>query len=290
MPRHDPSGDASRPAPEAPRPRRRLLRGAAVLVLIAASLAWAGIDRGLDAGDRTRTYVEHGLPTTPTRWTRLRAVVLGPPHVAIQIGHLDADAQPDELAPLRASTGAQVGTLREVDVNRAVAEALAAHLTAAGVVVELLPATVPPRYRADVMISLHADANPDPGRSGYKSAHSVPARNGREPLLKSTVDAAYLGASRLPDDDANVTGAMLGYYAFADHRVRHAAHRSTAGLIVELGYLSHREDRAWLAEPERPATALADGILRYLAALERWHPSFAPPMDARGTAESDAAW
>lgn len=275
MPGTEPPDDGSRaiPFPLAPRRRRPLLRAAAVLVLIVASLAWAGIDRSLDAPARTRSYVEHGLPMTTSAWTRLRASILGPPRVGIQVGHLEARAQPDELAPLRASTGAQVGTLREVDVNRAVAEALATQLRAAGVVVELLPATVPPRYRADLLVSLHADASREAHRNGYKSAHPVPARNAREPLLKATVDAAYLDASTLSDDDANVTAAMLGYYAFADHRLRHAAHRSTAGLIVELGYLTHPRDRAWLDAPERPAAALADGILRYLAALERWHPA-----------------
>ena len=266
------------------------MRASAIVALIAASLAWAGIDRSLDTPERTRSYVEHGTPSAASGWTRVRAWVLGPPTVAIQIGHLDADAQPDELAPLRTSTGAQVGTLREIDVNRAVAEALAAQLRAAGVVVELLPATVPPRYRADLMLAIHADASREAHRSGYKSAHALPARNAREPLLKTTVDAAYLAASPLPDDDANVTGAMLGYYAFADHRVRHAAHRSTAGLIVELGYLSHPHDRAWLAEPARPAAALADGVLRYLAAVERWHPSLRPSTRGPAPSEDPPAW
>lgn len=251
------------------------MRLLALLGLIVASLAWAAIDRGLDAASRTDVFAHHGIPTEPALWTRVRASIQGPPTVAIQIGHLHAHAQPDELEALRVSTGGQVGTLREVDVNTAVAEALADRLRAAGVRVELLPATVPPSFRSDVLLSVHADASPDPVRRGYKSAHAVPARNDREPLLKTTVDVAYLHRSNLPDDDANVTGAMLDYYAFADHRLRHAAHPATAGLIVELGYLSHPGDRAWLDDPERPAAALADGILRYLAAVDRWHPNLA---------------
>lgn len=271
------------------RTRRRAVRLLAVLFLILASLAWAAIDRGLDAPSRTERFAHQGIPTRPALWTRVRATVLGPPRVAVQVGHLRADAQPDELASLRVSTGAQLGTLREVDVNGAVAEALAARLRAAGVQVELLPATVPPGLRTDVLLSVHADASRDPDRRGYKSAHAVPARNDREPLLKTTVDVAYLTRSNLPDDDANVTGAMLDYYAFADHRVRHAAHPATAGLIVELGYLSHPADRAWLDDPERPAAALADGILRYLAAVDRWHPNLAEPRSA-APLEQAPAW
>jgi N-acetylmuramoyl-L-alanine amidase len=156
-----------------------------------------------------------------------------------------------------------------------VAVALAERLRSAGIEVDLLPARVPPGYRASLLLSVHADASPDPSRRGYKSAHAVPRRTRREPLLKATVDAAYFAASGLPDDDANVTDAMLDYYAFAHHRLEHAAAPSTPGLIVELGYLSHPLDRAWMSDPTAPAAALADGILRYLAALERWHPSIA---------------
>lgn len=255
--------------------RRAGARALALLTLVLASLAWAALDRGLDAADRTRAYAEAGLPERPSAWTIVRGRIAGPPRVAIQVGHLRAAEHPDELAALRVSTGATVGALREVDLNHAVAEALARRLANAGIDVTLLPATVPPGLRADVLLAVHADASVEPDRRGYKSAHAVPSRNGREPLLKAAVDAAYLHASGLPDDHANVTGAMLDYYAFADHRLRHAAHRGTAGLIVELGYLSHPLDRAWLADPDRAADALADGLLRYLAGLDRWHPALA---------------
>ncbi len=250
----------------------------ALATLVLASLAWAALDRSLDAADRTRTYAEAGLPDRPSAWTVVRGRIAGPPRIAIQVGHLHADEHPDELAALRVSTGATVGELREVDLNLAVAEALARRLAQVGVEVTLLPATVPPGLRADVLLAVHADASAEAGRRGYKSAHAVPTRNRREPLLKAAVDAAYLRASGLPDDHANVTGAMLDYYAFADQRLRHAAHRGTAGLIVELGYLSHPADRAWLDDPERAAAALADGLLRYLAGVDRWHPKLARPV------------
>jgi hypothetical protein len=68
---------------------------------------------------------------------------------------------------------------------------------------------------------------------------------------------------------------MLDYYAFAHRRLRHAAHPATAGLIVELGYLSHPDDRAWLGRAGRPARALGAGVLRYLVAVDRWHPDLA---------------
>jgi hypothetical protein len=272
------------PTERGPRPhdptrwRRAAARALALATLVLASLAWAALDRSLDAADRTLAYAQGGLPERPSAWTVVRGRIAGPPRVAIQVGHWRADEHPDELAALRVSTGASVAGLREVDLNLAVAEALARRLADAGVDATLVPATVPPGLRADVLLAVHADASAEPDRRGYKSAHAVPSRNGREPLLKAAVDAAYLRASGLPDDHANVTGAMLDYYAFAHHRLRHAAHRATAGLIVELGYLSHPGDRAWLGDPERVAAALSDGVLRYLAGLDRWHPALAPTV------------
>ena len=263
------------------RASRWLRRALLLATLLSLAGTWAWLERAAATPARLAA-AEAGLPADPSAWTRLRVSVAGPPHVAIQIGHLDARAHPDELARLRISTGGRAAGISEVDVNRAVAEALAAELRRAGVRVELLPATVPPRYRADVLLSVHADANADPTRRGYKSAHSEPPRNRREPWLRRAVDAAYLSAAPLPHDEANITGAMIHYYAFSHQRFRHAAHPATAGLIVELGYLSHAGDRAWLSRPEEPAAALADGVLGYLAAIDRWHPDLAStPADDR---------
>lgn len=202
----------------------------------------------------------------------LRALVQrlqGPVRIGIQVGHLDASGQPDELASLRVSTGAHAAGIDEVEVNQAVADALAARLARYGFTVDLLPATVPPRYRADVLLSIHADASVDDARRGYKSAHFEPARNPREALLKVTVDRAMLGATGLPDDDANVSGNMLQYYAFNDRRFAHAAAAGTPALLVELGYLTHPDDRRLLSRPDDLAAALERGVLAYLRATGR---------------------
>lgn len=193
----------------------------------------------------------------------------GPVRVGIQVGHLDAGLQPDELASLRVSTGAHVDGIDEVEINLSVAEALAARLARYGFTVDLLPATVPVRYRSDVLLSIHADASTDADRRGYKSAHFLPARNAREPLLKVAVDRAVFAATGLPDDDHNVSGNMLHYYAFNHLRFHHAAAGSTPGLLVELGYLSHPEDRDTLLRPDVYAAALEHGVLDYLRTIGR---------------------
>ena len=259
-------------------PRKRLRR-ALGRALLALSFLWML----LAAAFAARDYVDaNGFPTPMRvlfgdevrvpRWKPLRKLVnavRGPVRVGLQVGHLGAAEQPDELAELRYSTGAHWDGLDEVEANHAIVAALAARLRGRGFVVDVLPATVPPRYRADVLLSVHVDASPDQRRSGYKSAHFVPARNPEEPLLKLHLDRAVLGLTTLADDDRNVTGNMLQYYAFNNRRYRHAAHARTPALIVELGYLSNRHDRELIDEPDRLAAALEAGVVSYLDAVGR---------------------
>ena len=251
----------------------RLLTFTTVLAIPLGAGGW--IHHASNTTQRIDGIAETGIPRFPTPITALRAAVQGPPTVALQIGHLNAVDHPDELAVLRFSTGGRGGGLDEVDVNRDVAFALADKLRAAGVHVTLLDATVEPAYRASLFLSLHADGNADTTRRGYKSAHVEPIRQRRDPWLLTSIDAAYLAAAPLPHDTTNVSRNMTHYYAFSHERFDHAVAPSTAGLVVEMGYLTNPEDRAWLADPQAPAEALYDGIMRYLAGIDRWHPSLA---------------
>lgn len=245
--------------------------GAALVVASALFVVLQLGARDAVAGAATRASAAIANPfdaATRPEIGRWLAALRGAPRVGIQIGHLDAERHPDELARLRWSTGGSADGITEVAVNEAVAEALADRLVAAGVDVDLLPATLPPNYRADALIALHADSSPDPARRGYKSAHFEPPRNRSEPALKATVDAAYLSATGLPDDHRNVSGNMLRYYAF-NRRFRHAAARATPAVLVEMGYISNPGDRALLLEPDRVARALADGLTDYLRTTGR---------------------
>ncbi len=259
-------------------PRRRLRRalGRALLLLC---LLWLLLAAAFAARDHVAVY---GLPSPMRivfgdavrvpRWGFVRSLenaLRGPVRVGLQVGHLGAAEQPDELAALRYSTGAAWDGLDEVAANHAIVAALSERLRARGFVVDVLPATLPARYRADLLLSVHVDANPDEERGGYKSAHFVPARNPEEPLLKLHLDRAVLGLTTLADDDRNVTGNMLQYYAFNNRRYRHAAHARTPALIVELGYLSNRHDRELIEDPDLLAAALETGIVSYLREVGR---------------------
>jgi N-acetylmuramoyl-L-alanine amidase len=203
----------------------------------------------------------------------LRGWLLGPPRVGLQVGHWLAERHPEETASLRTSTGGYARGVEELTINLEVVTELTRRLTRAGVRVDILPAVVPPGYRADAFLSIHADSSTDPTRRGYKSAHRQPARSAREPLLLRAVDRAYLEASGLPHDLANISGGMNDYYAFASHSLQHATAPRTPSVIVELGYLSHPADLAWMQDTEGAAAALESAVLAYLMALERWVPS-----------------
>lgn len=243
-------------APRSGSVTRRILLLALLLVAGAVLLA-------LNHPARAETLAESTAQAAVNRFQRIRNLMLGPPRIGLQVGHLDAAAQPEELARLRASTGGLGGGLREVDVNRAIAAALAERLERRAFGVDILAATVPPSYRADLVVAIHADSSLETERRGYKSAVFRPPRNRWDERLKSALDRAYLGGSPLPDDDANVTGDMLEYYAF-NRRFRHSVASRTPAAIVELGYLSHPLDRELLRRPDRVAALLEEGIVAFL--------------------------
>jgi N-acetylmuramoyl-L-alanine amidase len=123
------------------------------------------------------------------------------------VGHLRSDELPEELARLRASTGARWGSVTEAELNLAVANRVKPLLEAQGVVVDLLPATVPPGYDADAFIAIHADGSSSPAARGWKLA--TPWRTSAvSRALMHAVAAAYGPATGLPQDSGGVTFNM----------------------------------------------------------------------------------
>ena len=204
----------------------------------------------------------------------------GPVRVGLQVGHLNSREHPEELARLRLNTGGHWAGVDEVNINLAVAQHLGESLELDGIKVDLLPATIPKGYKADLVLSIHADVSPDESRRGYKSAHFRQPRNSLEPMLKTFIDEAYFYYTGLPDDGNNVSGAMLHYYAFNARRYQHTVDSQTPALIVELGYISNPEDRTFLEDPTNPSFALKRGIMDYLEAQGRL-----PTVTAENAAE-----
>ncbi len=188
----------------------------------------------------------------------------GPWRVALQAGHWMAGEAPDELENLRVSTGTSHGSVTEWETNLAIAEETKRILELSGVIVEILPTTIPPNYFADVFVSIHADGNQSAIVSGYKIAAPRNDRTGKAEYLADLLEQEYESATQLRADP-NITRTMRGYYAFNWRRYEHSIHPMTTAAIVETGFLTHAGDRRIIVNtPEIPAQGIASGILKFL--------------------------
>ena len=112
------------------------------------------------------------------------------------------------------------------------------------------------RAGADVFISLHADAHPDPSVRGVTTYYY---RNDSLPLAYA-VHEELTAVLRAPDRGVRQ----------AEFYVVQAA--PVPAILVELGYLTHPYEATLLARADyrrQAAAALAQGLARYFASLER---------------------
>ncbi|TSC77058.1 MAG: cell wall hydrolase/autolysin [Parcubacteria group bacterium Gr01-1014_31] len=189
----------------------------------------------------------------------------GPWKVALQVGHWKTADLPEELGRLRERGGGTSGGGKaEWQVNLAIAEATKDLLEANGMTVEILPATIPASYWADVIIAIHADGSGNPGVSGFKAAAPRRDYRGRGSALVAALEEEY-GRVTGMRQDANITRNMTGYYAFNWRRYEHAIHPMTVAAIMETGFLtSPRDQRILIRRPEVAAQGIAAGIRKFL--------------------------
>jgi hypothetical protein len=185
------------------------------------------------------------------------------PRVALQAGHWQAADAPDELARLR-SNGTRGGGVHESEVTLRIAQIAAEILEEAGVVVDILPTTIPPRYHADLFISIHADGHNSTTATGFKVAaprrdQTGVARDFVEVLAGSYGEATGLRRS------LHVTRQMENYYAFNSRRYEHSLDPSTVAVILETGFLTSPSDRRIIVDrPELSARGIAEAVLTFL--------------------------
>lgn len=204
----------------------------------------------------------------PYAWLRDWKRPEGPARVGLQVGHWKNEELPAELERLKGSTGATGGGKAEWEVNLAIAELTAETLRAQGIVVDILPATVPPQYWADVFVAIHADGNLNGSVSGYKIASPRRDFSGNAAALVRLLETSY-GQTTGLTLDPNVSRNMRGYYAFAWWRYDHAVHPKTASVIVETGFLTSWSDRRIIVDrPELAAAGIAQGIITFLTERE----------------------
>jgi N-acetylmuramoyl-L-alanine amidase len=154
--------------------------------------------------------------------------------------------------------------MSESDVAQSIIDEAAAILREKGVVVDILPATIPHDYTADAFVAIHADDHTDSSKSGYKFTGPRRDYTGKTQELVRLLEEKYEKATGLKKDP-NITRNMRGYYAFAWWRYEHAIHPMTPGAIAETGFMSNQGDlRLLIDTPEIPGKAIADALLEFL--------------------------
>jgi N-acetylmuramoyl-L-alanine amidase len=209
-------------------------------------------------------------PTSAPVLTRVpRPTVSGPRRVGIQAGHWLTGQAPPELRGLLTQTGTAWNGINEVTINVDIAERIKRMLEPKGIVVDILPTTIPPSYVADAFVALHGDGDGTGVRSGYKLAYSA-RRTPYEAALLESIKTHYGAATGLAYDQAHVSRNMLGYYAMAWTRNKYSTAPHTPSVILEMGYVSHDHDRyLMMSTPDIVAGGIAEGIIRFLDAHPR---------------------
>jgi len=214
---------------------------------------------------RSRNRYPGPIPT-PEEWKPPE----GPVRIALQAGHWKADEAPRELSGLRDNGTAWRGTA-EWEVNLEVARQAGALLEELGYEVDILPAVVPPSYRAHLFIAIHADGSNDSSASGFRVASPRQDATGRASAFATLLQRSYGEVTelrRLPD----VTRRMQSYYAFNFRRYEHALHPMTIGVIIETGFLTSPRDRSVIIDdPGRAARGIVEAVKAY--------PVTPPPAD-----------
>jgi hypothetical protein len=187
----------------------------------------------------------------------------GPRRVGLQAGHWLNEQVPPELGRLQ--HGSFGGGKSEWEVNLDIALLASAMLESAGIVVDVLPATIPPSYRAHAFVSIHADGGAA-NLHGFKIARpafsSVPDADDQ---LLDDLYREYGFETGMPRDDEHISRRMLYYYAFNSRRYCHTVAPGVPQAIVETGFLTSAVDRQLLiGNPSLVARGIANGIMAFL--------------------------
>jgi hypothetical protein len=209
-------------------------------------------------------------PASPTaspeiKYTRVaKPMLTGPRRVGIQAGHWLTTEAPPELWRLVAQTGTSWNGVKEVDINLDIANRVKAILVPKGIVVDVLPTTIPPGYLADAFVALHGDGDGSGERSGFKMAY-VTRRTPYEQDLLLSIKDTYKKQTGLEYDAGSVSRSMLAYYAMSWQRYKWATNPHTPSVIMEMGYVSNDGDRELMTgHADVVAGAIASGIMRFL--------------------------
>lgn len=150
--------------------------------------------------------------------------------------------------------------LTEVEINLAVAQLVKTLLEDQGYAVDLLEEfdAALEGYRADALVSIHADSCNVPEASGFKVAsvlHS--ALPEEEDHLVKCLREEYQAATGLSFHEHSITYDMREYHAFYEIAPR------TPAAIIETGFMA-ADRRVLLEQQDKVAQGIANGIVSFL--------------------------
>ncbi|HKP51281.1 MAG TPA: N-acetylmuramoyl-L-alanine amidase [Chloroflexia bacterium] len=232
----------------------------AALVLLAISLAHLALQPTAYAPHSVNQYIYE------YQQSQLDASTLQRPYrVGIQVGHYQNENLPEELASIEGNTGAAGGGRTEVEMNLEVSNRVADLLRSQGVLVDILPATVPTGYSADAFVAMHADGSTSSSVRGFKISTRWSSKVAtQDAMLVEMLTDAYRAATGLPED-SNVTRNMRGYYAYSPRRTSYRTSTFTPAAIVEMGFMTNAADREVMFKATgKVAAGVAAGIMNFL--------------------------
>jgi N-acetylmuramoyl-L-alanine amidase len=150
--------------------------------------------------------------------------------------------------------------LTEAQVNLAVAQEVVALLQRKGYQVDLLEEYDDrlTGYRADALVSIHADSCDVPGATGFKVARvTYSAIPEDEDQLVDCIYNEYEAATNLPRHPSSITDNMTNYHAFRE------IDYYTPGAIIETGFMLDDHDLL-VYRPKVVARGIAAGIVCFL--------------------------
>ncbi len=230
----------------------RVMLVVAGIALLAAALITARLLTAGGEGPPATTLApgsEDGTANVLDSAAPAMAVPSGVPRVGLVAGHAGYD--PGAVC---------LDGVSEADVNKAIAQEVEILLRRKGYQVDLLEEYDErlDGYRADALVSIHADSCEVPGASGFKVARvtdsAIPEAEDR---LVACLYQAYQAATGLPRHPSSITDNMTNYHAFRE------IDRYTPGAIIEAGFLL--EDRDLLVDqPKLVARGIANGVMCFL--------------------------
>lgn len=240
-----------------------------MLTLVAVTGLALGVNAPTFSADGVVGFALAPTATRTPRPTPTRTPV-PPPDIAILAGHWSRDD------PLGVTTIHDTGALcpdglREVTINKSVADKVITLLQSRGYRVDLLEEFDPllksvlPDYSPTVFLSIHTDScvsGPDyPFATGYKIAHAEPSENPSEDdrlvgCLRHDYQVA-VDPFHLQFNENTITSDMTAYHAF------HEIVPTTPAAIIELGFMAN--DRGILTQHQDVlARAIALGLAAFV--------------------------